>query len=218
MAKINVKINETNSEISKRILTALAEALDDAFLKAIPDINKGIRSILQAALYNSPEYLSLKEDRGDLRLEFGIDDRTKVDEIVNIWLDSVQVKYKNFKATSSKLVGGILIVAIPSDYNSVLSSSFSQQQTKKGQSLPWLQWLLLEGGKIIIDNYQVRFGPSSSSRTGYAVMRKSKGNGWSIINSQFRGTYGNNWITRAIDKISEDVMVDILKTNIEKHI
>ena len=72
----------------------------------------------------------------------------------------------------------------------------------RGYSLPWLQWLLLDGTKVLIDSHQVVIGPNLRSRTSMAIMRP--GSGWSVPN-EFAGTQNNNWLTRAIDSSSDSI-------------
>jgi hypothetical protein len=80
--------------------------------------------------------------------------------------------------------------------------------------LPWLEWLLLYGGKIIVRDYRVKMGSNNRSRTGMAVMVESSGSNWRVP-TEFAGTSNNNWVTRAINKIDNKIL-DILETELEK--
>ncbi|NCA31122.1 MAG: hypothetical protein EBS93_10465 [Chitinophagia bacterium] len=99
-----------------------------------------------------------------------------------------------------------MVVSI--DYADVLSSDDALViDNLRGYNLPWLEWLLLEGNKIIVRKQQVEFGPNIASRTGNAIMRPSN-KSWRVP-SEFAGTITNNWITRAIDN-SESQIYDLL--------
>lgn len=86
----------------------------------------------------------------------------------------------------------------------------------RGYQLPWLKWLLVEGTKPIVKNYAVKFGPNKSSRTGMAVMVNSSSN-WSVP-SEFAGTISSNWISRAIDDISDLFISSIIENEIRKNL
>ena len=83
-------------------------------------------------------------------------------------------------------------------YSDVLGSSAAIQRTKKGQNLEWLDWLLIQGDKIIIKEYEISSG---EGRAGRFVMKKTVTGKWGVP-STFAGTPNNNWITRAIQSAS----------------
>jgi hypothetical protein len=102
--------------------------------------------------------------------------------------------------------GGITIEAIRADYADVLALPDSTLITPEhGYVLPWLQWLLLEGNKTIIEHFKVQFG--SWGRTGGAIMRK--GGSWHVP-PEHAGTINDNFITRAIAQI-EPQLVETIK-------
>jgi hypothetical protein len=97
---------------------------------------------------------------------------------------------------------------IRSDFADVLSSDFSiVVDAARGYNLQWLEWLLLDGNKVIVPKHEVIFRNSRFSRTGAALMKEST-QSWRVP-SQFSGTITDNWITRAIDsaqtKISDTI-------------
>jgi hypothetical protein len=80
----------------------------------------------------------------------------------------------------------------------------------KGYSLPWLQWLLFEGNEVLIKNYKVEFRPNPNSRSGLAIMKPSSSSSWRVP-PEFVGSEENNWITRAITRIENNVYDLIVK-------
>ena len=107
------------------------------------------------------------------------------------------------KINGNTITSKFSISMIKADYSDVLGSDYAQMtDSVRGYSLPWLQWLLLDGTKILINNHQVVIGPNSRSRTSMAIMRP--GSGWSVPN-EFAGTQSNNWLTRAIDSSSDSI-------------
>jgi hypothetical protein len=75
------------------------------------------------------------------------------------------------------------------------------QQPIDGGSLPWLEWLLTLGDTIIIGSFGVEYGPHG--RTGKAHMTKRARP--FKVNSSFSGTIDNNFITRAVATVSQDI-------------
>jgi hypothetical protein len=213
--QLSFKLLNSNSDINKKILTAIKDHLDGVFLKSIKPIQDRIRILIKDALTSEPEYQSLIS--GQLKYEFGIPTSQQVDDIINLWIQNIKVDYDPPLARTSSITGGFSLSAIRDDYSDVISSqAASVIDNKSGAVLPWLEWLLLYGGKIIVRNYTVRLGPNPRSRTGMAVMVESNGNNWRVP-PQFAGTSNNNWVTRALGKI-DDRILDAIQLEIEKRL
>lgn len=212
--KFSVKLLDTDADIKKKIITALKEDIDSTLNKAIPQINTQIQSVLKQAIQNQPEYQSLLS--GQLRLEFGIPNPSPaVTAIINQWISNTSIDRKPSTVNSRGISTGFSIGMVASDYADVLSLSAASVTDTKGYSLPWLDWLLLQGGRIIVRNYSVELGPFSTSRSGGAIMRSSSTN-WRVP-PEFAGTLTNNWVTRAIDSIESEIF-SIIQKNIEANI
>jgi len=69
--------------------------------------------------------------------------------------------------------------------------------TEKGESLPWIEWLLKRGDDIIISDYHVVEG--DHGRTGMATMKPGGNYKVSRVNPSFSGTEDDNFVTRALD-------------------
>ena len=101
------------------------------------------------------------------------------------------------------------------DLNGLIYTDFASVIDDDGYVLPWLEWLLLEGQSIIVKNYEVLYTKSASSRSGMALMQPSKSS-WRVP-SQFAGTEKNNWTTRAINSVEDNIYI-IIQKNIEKYL
>lgn len=102
---------------------------------------------------------------------------------------------------------------VDSSYKDVLVSQAANLITEKGQSLPWLEWLLRFGDKAIIRDYTIGVARNSArSRTGRAIMVKAASKRWKVP-SQFAGTAQNNFVTRAIDSI-EPSIIKLVETSL----
>lgn len=214
--KINIKLLESNSVITKNILQEISKYIDVAISKSLTGIKQDIEKIVLDSVKNEPEYLSLKN--GQLRYEFGIPNTSVVDSILQKIINTINIHKKNTTFNQSGVVGGFVLTAL--DENDIISFTSLPEamviDTKNGYSLPWLQWLLLEGAKPIVKNYDVKVGPNRASRTGMAIMVKDSGS-WSVPNS-FIGTRNSNWFTRAIDNINDNTIENSIIHNLEKYL
>jgi len=213
--KYSLKLIESNSSIRKMILEALQQDVSQTINRAIPLITKQVQDLVGSAIRSSNEYQSLQN--GKLRFEFGIPDPSIVDKVIDTWVNNINVDITKISITNAGLSGGFSIGMIASDFQDVLSLTDAQIiDTDKGYSLPWLQWLLLDGNKVLVKDYKVVLGPNPYSRTGYALMRENSSSGWRVP-AEFAGTAANNWVTRSIDNLS-DAINNIFIQEIEKAI
>ena len=198
----SVDLTNSNSDINRKILTALKPQVNNYFKKVVSSIKQPILEIITKAITNSPEYVSLLS--GDLKYEFGLPDSDeRLSSILKFW-QKLYIDTDAIKISGDQLVGSFSLKMIPSDFSDVLNSSAAVLVTEKKQSLNWLEWLLLFGNQTIIKDYTVEFGSNPRSRTGQAVMRGVRNGKWSVP-SQYAGTLNDNWITRAIDSVEVDI-------------
>tara|TARA_Y100000401_G_scaffold90354_1_gene75941 strand:- start:1249 stop:1875 length:627 start_codon:yes stop_codon:yes gene_type:complete len=195
--KASIEIIETNDQIQQAILKALLKDVGKTMVKSAKILENKLPTIIETAIISQPEYVSLVS--GQLKQEFGIPDaRSKIEQLLQIW-KNVEVNYSKPTIKGGQIVSKISIYAIRSDYSDVIGLAAAYQRTKKGQSLPWLDWLLNQGDKVIIKEYEIVDG--KKGRAGDKVMKKTVRGKWSVPSS-FAGNPNNNWITRAIDSVS----------------
>jgi hypothetical protein len=212
--RFSVDILESDAEIQRKILTEITKQISLCFQRSIPSMTSEIKSVVSAAIKSEPEYSSLIN--GQLRKEFGIDDVTKVDLAIEYLLSTLNIINKGVAYSNSGISGGIKITLISNrDIDSVTENASFMINDVKGYSLPWLEWLLLRGTMMIVNDYSVKFGSYSRSRSGGAIMVASNGN-WGVP-AAFAGSEGSNWITRSLSK-TENSITSIIKKNIERYI
>lgn len=213
--KFSVNLIESDSDIKNKILTEIKGVLQQAIVKSIPSIRQLISTKIKNALMNEPEYQSLIN--GKLKGEFGLPNASqKVNEVLGIWTNNIKITANPVTIVGSRIKGGFKLDMIDSTYSDVLANDGAiVVDGVSGVVLPWLEWLLLYGNKIIVKNYEVQFGANPRSRSGMALMMSSKNN-WRVP-SEFAGTSTNNWVTRAIDRV-DDSILDIIQKEIEKNI
>lgn len=213
--KFSLNLVENSSDIAKLILTNLKKEIDKVIDKALPNIRLDIQNLVKEALISEPEYASLKA--GTLRAELGILNVGEVDGVVDAMVNTLEITSQPIKIGNGGLSGGFTLTMIRSaDINGIIGLDIAMSKTEKGQSLPWLEWLLLRGNDKIIQDYSVNYISNSyRSRTGSAVMI-SNPNGWRIP-ANFAGTEGDNWTTRAISKIGNKIP-QIIQSNLENYL
>lgn len=213
--KLNINLIDSDTEIKNKILSSIRDHTHEAFQKARASLSKKIPPEIYKVIVSEPEYQSLIS--GKLQYEFGIPEAAqKVNEIVDIWTKHVVVEVTPISIGPVGLKGGFSINMIQDNYEDVLTSDSALVIDNLSQAiLPWLEWLLLYGDKIIVRNYSVQLGPSPYSRTGFAIMKPSK-ESWRVP-PEFAGTKSNNWVTRALDKL-DDTIPNMIQQEIENNI
>tara|TARA_B100001778_G_scaffold217608_1_gene180298 strand:+ start:5313 stop:5957 length:645 start_codon:yes stop_codon:yes gene_type:complete len=213
--KFSLKLVNSDSDISKQILNGLKKQAQSALNKSKQDINDALKSLVKQFIQAEPEYRSLLG--GELKYQLGVPDAGIVDQIVNIWSNNIKIINNKVNSTSNGLRGGFSVSMIKSDYSDVLSSSAAKiKDSSTGSVVPWLEWLLLRGGDVLIKDYEIQIGPNPRSRTGMAIMVSSKSN--YRLPAKFAGTESNNWVYRAISKIDDATMQNIVKRALEKNL
>jgi len=207
--KLDMEIKEGLRTIETRLKKAMAEEFNHRIQSNMTRIENSIKDLVKELIYNSPEIKSIK--RGQLRGAFGIpasEDPTS--QIVNAIAESVEVIHTIIVPKSGKrFSGGLTINIQPKHVANLLGLSGGKVKTKKDTTLPWLEWLLTFGDKIIVTDYHVEY-KSGTGRSGRATM--ADGDTFRVDPS-FSGTKDNNFISRALSG-SEDKMKQIIRRHI----
>lgn len=202
MAKVSLDLIGSDAEIERAILKQLKSEVDKRMDRVLQAIITPIRGLVQKALMQQPEVESLAG--GVLAAEFGLPDgQNRIADIINFWVSNIQVRKTKTTVSDSRINGGFMIHMIRADYQDVLGLGQATLITEKGQILPWLEWLLLFGDRAIIRNYEVSMTREKKSRTGLAIMVEG-GKNWSVP-PQFSGVANNNFVTRAMSTIENDI-------------
>lgn len=213
--KFSLKLVENNAAITKLILENLQSQIQQAIVKIIPRISSDIKILVKNALISEPEYSSLKA--GTLRAEFGISNPSSVDTVIDALVNTIEIESYPISIIRGGLSGGFLLKMIKKDDMGgvIYTDAASVIDDTNGYILPWLEWLLLRGNDIIIQGYSVNYINSPRSRSGMALMVQSD-KSWRVPSS-FSGTENDNWITRAISKIDNDI-IRTIQNNIENNL
>lgn len=213
MGRLSLQLVESNIQIDRKIRRALIKEVDKVMSTAVNKTVGPIRNLVKNTLMEQPEVRSL--DGGILAAEFGLPDGgRRIEDIINFWVSNIIVSKKKATASGGGIDAGLTIKMIQRDFEDVLGLSSASIVTEKGQELPWLEWLLKFGDRVIVRDYTVFFGGNRrSSRSGLAIMVKSNKRSWGVP-SAFAGTIDDNFVTRALEEIEDDI-VNILQKQVE---
>lgn len=217
--------------MKKLILAEFLKELNSKILltapKMIADIKSGAKDFFTA----SDTYISLTE--GELRGHFGFvkgQENSYVDPVIITFIDSINYVFKPFRPYRDGASGGLTIRAIESSYRDVLGLPGSvvnniSKRYPNGQTLPWLEWLLLKGvsvpqtsdgpvdGHIVFGDFNLgKDGRPDPSRSKIALMYQ--GGSWSVP-SEHAGVAKDNWATRTV--LNEE-FIGMIASVIEKYL
>src|SRR5688572_23289094 len=118
---IKIKLTSTQREINTQITNQMQKRIDVALVKALLNIRKRIVFRVAERIRNSPEYVSLTS--GQLEGEFGLDNaKVRVENILNVWLSSITIKYVSVQIRGTQLKGGYTINIINDSFSDVINT------------------------------------------------------------------------------------------------
>ena len=205
MVRVSLDLKESEAQISAQINKIIARRLYSALKSAAPAILVEIKDVVRQAIVASPEYRELFG--GSLQAELGVPNAgSRIDRILDMWIESIEVQVQSPKSSIRGFTGGLSIVGIRDGYGDVLGSSDATYVTEKGRTIPWLQWLLIEGDRAIIADYTFssNIGSGQRSRTGLGVMKQDRSKRWRVP-PQFSGTSTNNFVTRSLNSVAVQI-------------
>ena len=208
----SLKITETKEGFLKKVGGALAAILNKTILRHRNSVTYKVRQFVETQIRIQPEVRELTNSSGpgSLNAMLGItpaEGTTAVNEIIREIVNSVKIQIKKF---DSNLDGGVDLIFANVDMGNIASLSSGQKDTLSGR-LPWLRWMLMQGGSPIIIGF--RYMADTQGRTGGGIMIRG---GVFRVPLEFAGTEENNFITRALvgseqrDEISR-IFQEILK-------
>lgn len=191
------------NEVKKEIIKKLTASIN----RITESIETAIQALVKDKLMTSNVVNSIAGGR--LRAELGlVDGAARIGNIIETWANSVEVKYVKKLGD----FGGIMVTMQDQDYANVLSMPEAEFITEKGVVLEWLRWLLIEGNNKIVSSHF--FKSSTRGRTGSGIMVERQGASWKVP-KQFAGTDNDNFATRALEDIQDDIDV-IIRREITK--
>jgi hypothetical protein len=153
----------------------LTAAFSAEFAKVLPGVARETqawaRAELKASLQLSPTYHSLIS--GTLREEFGLQNPADVNGVIDEVAKGVVARTI---LPSSRSLGGVRVDLMAKSLQIIAATPHGRYiSSPSGREVPWLEWLLLEGPRVILTGVELlrtRKPRPGSSRTGYTIMVK----------------------------------------------
>ena len=200
MNKYTVRIDESEfySAANKEIVTIVSKSISFAIAKTRTLFVQEIKTALRQDIV----YLELLNYiDGILYYDVGLANAGQVaEQIVELVVSSIELR--KLPARSNDL-GGIGLTVLKDGIQPILSLPMGSYQSKGGK-VDWLNWLLTAGTSEVVSGYRVMYGFFDTSRTGQAIMVKSKTKGFSI-DPDYAGTQDDNWITRSLKRVEGNI-------------
>jgi hypothetical protein len=192
--------NALRDDITKKVQSAIG--------KITQDVKPKISAIILKTLNDSNTVQSLLS--GKLKDDFGLFGNVVNVTVVNITKQiSDNININIARSTKSNAILNTTLEILPTtDYAKIISvpgGSFPS----RGGNVDWLEWLLLRGTQVVIGDFWIFRNATGFTRSGgNSIMKKIE----SVPREPFRvdpnhaGTLDDNFITRAIQSASDDIL------------
>lgn len=204
---IRLQVTTTDEEFRARINFAAAQLVNNAFKKSKGRVLEKTRQLVRQTLSADPTINSLIG--GSLQGDFGLTDELALsvtDDIINIVSGDFGIRFDLPKSKRSKTLGTmVLFIDTPRTIAKVMSVSGGRYQSNI-YNIPWIEWLLTKGSQVVVGGWEYTelFEEQTfSSRSGQGIMMKTGGS--FRVEPEHAGTINDNFITRAIGRIQNDI-------------
>lgn len=204
------------ADIQKMVAEAMRDTINQQLPKTLAQIKKRIGNEVGVFLRQSHVYDALLN--GPLDLELGIpqgEALDRIEKIIDVIILQTEVVFRRVSVSGNNINGGFSIYIINKDW-SLLTNLPESYIFTNNYVLAWLDWLLTQGDRVLVRDFDITFGSFQTSRSGGAIMTPGKGKYWRVP-SQYSGTPSNNWIISAINDVSS-AFIDSIGTIIEQEI
>lgn len=209
-------IVDSISDIERMVAGAMRDSINSGAPKAIPYIKKRIMNEVAIFLRDSPVYQALIN--GPLDVHLGIPQGEALDrlsKIVDVFALQTEVDFRRVSVSGNKMNGGFSVYVVNKDWSLVTSLVESMIFTNN-YVLSWLDWLLTQGDRILVRDFDIAFGSYQTSRSGGGIMVPGKGKYWRVP-PQYSGTASDNWVISAIMDVS-NAFIDSIGSIIEEEL
>lgn len=205
-------------QMEAALLKEVAYALNLALRQAAPAIRTRIGEACDGLVRRTPEYLSLLG--GKLMEDFGLPDAEhRIDQILDEVKRGAFVEVIPVTHSGGRLSGGMRVGLFRENFEDILAlGAASYVSAPSGETVPWLDWLLLQGDRIIVYTHRVDTdldaAQKARSRTGRALMLRP---GVWHVPSEFAGTLQDNFLLRAFDAPGvEEMLLRVFREEITR--
>ena len=215
MATITLSLIDDIPTINGKIVNSFRLHLDGVLKRSASAIRRRVGEVCDSIIRREGAYVSLMG--GELLGELGVPGvASRLDAILNTIKESCEVESTPLMQAGNIITGGLVVKMVRSEFLDILALPEATYTTAQGTDIPWLNWLLLQGDKIIVMGFDIKSGlrgqERHKSRTKLAIM--IPGRGWKVP-SEFSGVIEDNFITRAFNASEvEALLFEIIKEEI----
>ena len=196
-------------------MQAIADHINSIAIKIAADVTETIKPLVYDAVHDCHEMQALRSS--DLRAAMGLNPPQARDVSKQI-AESVSSSLivESGKVTPKNLSTMISIYVQPAGLDNVLSvggSTVNYTSTEGKQvTIPWLDWLLTEGDRILVSGFSLELGQGLGRSWGGRMVETPTGS-WRI-EPQYAGTLTDNFVTRALaeKKLESAISKEIMKS------
>jgi len=210
------RISTRPETIQKRLSEAIRDKLrsdEDLanFNAKLNGLKESLRSVIDAAVLQTEEYQSLVN--GKLRADFGLDDATveKLPYLLS-YLYTLKMQFVPHDDDPTIVFSvDIVVTSISEDseQGQYGLDAASYVSPRSGELIDWLRWLMFRGTEDVIVTHRVSYR-EDKGRSHMAIMVRAKDGRTFSVDPNFAGTYGNNFVNKAI-KRAESQIIDAIK-------
>jgi hypothetical protein len=215
--QFTVTILTPDADIIDNIMSEMTVVMNRALTSASIVIRRKLLDKIRELILVAPETNDLIN--GDLGKELGLIDASAfIETMIQAIQNSVSFTTERVGYIGTRFVsGGYEIGILKGDYSDILSLSGASYNTDNGVNIPWLSWLLLAGDSPVVYGWRIDFNPknASASRTG-VIMVRDPGGSWAVP-AQYSGVQDDNFLTRALSSIVNDIDI-IIRDEVERAI
>ena len=196
-----------NKQLEKELFQAVLGEIRKRVRKNKNNVQRRLENAIRNWVMDSDTIQSLMENKHfSLKAKFGLTD-VDAQQAVNDLTIAIGRCLRAEIRDSAKSIE-VEFSFVRSDFSDLLSLSSSSFMTEKGKDIPWLNWLLTQGDRVVVADY--RYIPADNGRSGYGIMIGGKS---FRVPPQFSGTPQNNFVHQVFDgkdKELESIMIHLL--------
>jgi hypothetical protein len=203
---IKLTVTTKDSEFHAQLRFATAEIINGAFKRSKGTIVEKARALVRRTMSANPTINELIG--GNLQGEFGLTDDLALsvtNDIINIVADGFSIRFDLPKSKRSTTLGTMVLFIDTSVTTAKILGISGSRYKSNIFDVPWLEWLMTKGSQVVVGKYEyVAFlDGGDKSRSGQGFMLPL-GGGFRV-DPQHAGTIGDNFVTRAIKAVEDDI-------------
>lgn len=216
--KASITINFSNKEkdrFAAFVKQELLRQMNERIQRELPGLREYVEFWIKTYLEHSHTTIALTGNEDQIQYDIGLkkgEAAKTIDEIGQIVARTMQIGSKVSRESVN-----VYLYMVKEDYLDILGineASFTSIGKSK-EFIPWLDWFLRKGDKIIFDGYRVKYLTESSnrslparySRSGYAIM--AKGGSFRLPPELGPFSATNNFIVRALANLGPLLQVEL---------